>query len=166
MLAFILLSLGLSYLLQTESSLLRILLMPIFLYIGIFFAVIGLLGVYFKKQAAICYDLFFSSALLIWFAYWRPMPLFTEDSPVFFAFSLYFVFMATFMQLFFINKRQKTDPETLDQIRYFATRNVPTWVLMLSILGSLLLLDHYLLFPVLMTLLMVQYVLFCFQQTK
>jgi hypothetical protein len=164
MLTFIILSLGLSFMVQTESSLLRILLMPIFMYAGIFFAVISALGVYFKKQMAICYDLFFSSALVIWFTYWRPMPLFTEDSPVFFVFPLYFVFMATFMQLFFIGNRHKTDAETLLQIKSLANRHVPTWVLMLGILVSLRLLDHYLLFPVLMTLLMIQYVLFCFQQ--
>jgi hypothetical protein len=148
------------------SPLQNILLSPLFIYTGIFLSILSMGGVFFKKlPTAIGYDLFASSTLMIWFAYWKL--LFNEDSPLFFFYPLYFVFMTTFVELFFIRQSHYIDNETFNRMQSLAENSlIQPWVIMLGVLVSLVLPQHYLLYPILMTLVMMRLVLAHYLESK
>jgi hypothetical protein len=156
---FIVLSLCLSYLVQTANSVQILLVSPLMVYIGLAFAVISITGIFFKKfQEKNWYDIFASSALLTWFASWKPF--FNEDSPIFFFFPLYFALTTAFASLVLVGQRQQVDRQTYDYMRAFVEKSgMEPWILMILILGSLKLQHHFMLFPVLMTLLLVRFAL-------
>ena len=166
MLVFILLSLVLGYLVQTANSLTSLLAAPFFLYLGIGGALLAIAGLLVKKgNFRIWYDLFASSVLLAWFSYWKT--LFNDDSPMFFFFPVYFAAMSAFISLAFIGQSERLDKESLHYMRLLAQqKGLQPWIIMLAALGSLQLLDHYLVFPVLMTLLLARFALDCFVEGK
>jgi len=159
MLVFIALSLALCYIAQTPSSLLVILTSPVFIYAGLTIALVSIVGAFFKKLPdKISYDAFSSGTLLLWFAYWKPMPFFSSDSPVFFFFPLYLALMSAFITLFLSNQSHKIDKESLDYMQYLdKERIMPAWSLMLCVLASVEVTQHYQLYPVMMTLLMLRF---------
>jgi hypothetical protein len=108
--------------------------------------------------ALIWYDIFSSSTLIVWFAYWKP--LFKDDSPVFFFYPLYFALMTAFVSLFFIGQRHKIDDESFRLMLSLSKKNISQpWVVMLCVLGSLELQQHFMLYPTLMTLLIMRFAL-------
>lgn len=159
MFLFIVLSLALCFIVQMASPLQSLLIMPFITYIGIFLAIASVLGIVFKKgSATIWHDLFSSSTLLAWFAYWHS--LFNEGSPMFFFFPLYFVFLAAFIEMRALGRRPHIDDMSLKQMRTFANNNIAQpWVIMVGVLVSLQLPQHFLLYPVMMTLLMIRFAL-------
>jgi hypothetical protein len=159
MLLFILLSLTLCFMVQTASFFLSVLVSPLFIYIGLVLAIISMAGITFKKMpATICYDIFASSILIVWFAYWKP--LFNEDSPIFFFYPLYFALMTAFVSLFVIGPQYKIDDESFNFMKSFAKKSIyQPWVLMLCVLASLELEQHFLLYPVMMTFLIIRFAL-------
>lgn len=159
MFVFILLSLALGYLVQTSNPLADLLVTPLFLYLGIGGALLAVAGLLFKKwHFNVWYDLFASSVLLAWFSYWKTQ--FHDDSPIFFFFPVYFAAMSAFISLAFIGQRERLDKETVYYMRRLAElKGWQPWVIMLGALGSLQLLDHYLVFPVLITLLLLRFAL-------
>jgi hypothetical protein len=159
MLVFISLSLALCYIAQTPGSLSVLLTSEYFVYGGLVIALASIAGVFLKKLSDRAgYDAFSSSTLLLWFAYWKPMPFFTADSPVFFFFPLYFALMSAFITLFLSNRNHKIDKESLGYMRRFdKERLMPSWSLMLCVLGSVEVTQHYQLYPVMMTLLMLRF---------
>lgn len=156
---FIILSLCLSYLVETASPFQTLLVSPVITYLGLAFAVISIIGVFFNKVPELMgYDLFASSALLTWFASWKPF--FTEDSPMFFFFPLYFALAAAFASLILIGQRHRIDRQTYEHMRAFVEKSgMEPWILMILILGSLKLQHHFMLFPVLMSLFLVRFTL-------
>ncbi|MDP2904113.1 MAG: hypothetical protein Q8N96_13585 [Methylovulum sp.] len=166
MFIFIALSLALCFLVQTASPLLNILDSQIVIYIGVALAVGCMVGNIVKKKAAkIWHDVFAGSVLIVWFAYWRSS--FNEDSPIFFFFPLYFVFMAAFIELFFAGQHQKIDTATLRQMQSLVKNiSVQPWMVMLGVLVSLEWQQHYLLYPVMMTLLLVRFALFSYLELE
>lgn len=159
MLFFIALSLILSFMVQTASPLQSILITPLFIYSGMALAMLSIFKILSKKiSAKIWYDIFASSILLAWFAYWKP--IFNEDSPIFFLYPLYFAFITAFVSLFFIGQRHAIDHETLRQMRIFSDKSrLQPWILMLCVIASLGLQQHYLLYPITMTLLILRFAL-------
>lgn len=159
MLLFIVFSLALCFIVQMASSLQGLLIAPFVIYIGIFLAIVSVLGIVFKKSSVtIWHDLFSSSTLLAWFVYWHS--LFHDDAPFFFFFPLYFVFLATFIEMMALGQKQPIDNRSLQQMQAFANNNmVQPWVIMLGVLVSLQLPQHFLLYPVMMTLLMIRFAL-------
>ncbi|MEC4750630.1 hypothetical protein [Methylomicrobium sp. Wu6] len=159
MLVFVLLSLALAYLVQTSNPLANLLETLFFFYLGIGGALIAIAGLLVKKgNFRIWYDLFASSALLAWFAYWKT--LFNDDSPMFFFFPVYFASMSAFISLAFIGQCERLDNESLHYMRLLAgQKGLQPSIIMLGALGSLQLLDHYLVFPVLITLLLLRFAL-------
>ncbi len=159
MLVFISLSIAICFLIETASPLQTILASPPFIYVGLTGALLSIVAVFFKKlRDNIGYDAFSSSTLLLWFAYWKPMPLFNGDSPIFFYFPLYLALMAAFFTLLLINQSQRIDKESLKYMQHLDKERVmPSWSLMLCVLGSLEVTQHYMLYPVLMTLLMLRF---------
>lgn len=156
---FIVLSLALCFMVQTASSLQGALVTPLLIYISLAVAIISILGSLFKKLSAITwYDIFSSSTLLVWFAYWKP--LFKGDSPIFFFYPVYFALMTAFVSLFFIDQRHKIDDESFRLMQILSKKSInQPWIIMLCVLGSLELQQHFLLYPVMMTLLIIRFAL-------
>ena len=156
---FIVLSLALCFMVQTASSLQSALVTPVLMYIGLAVAIVSIFGSLFKKlPTIISYDIFSSSTLLVWFAYWKP--LFKDDSPIFFFYPLYFALMTAFVSLFFIGRRDKIDDESFRLMQFLSKKNIlQPWIVMLCVLGTLELQQHFLLYPVMMTLLMMRFAL-------
>ena len=156
---FIALSLTLCFLVQTASPLQSVLVTPLIIYIGLAVAIISILGSLFKKLSAIIwYDIFSSSTLLVWFAYWNP--LFKDDSPIFFFYPVYFALMTAFVTLFFIGQRHKIDDESFRLMQFLSKKSITEpWVIMICVLGSLVLQQHFMLYPVMMTLLIMRFAL-------
>ncbi len=156
---FIALSLALCFFVQTESFLQSLLVTPLLIYIGLALAMICIIGCLFKKlPALIWYDIFSSSTLMVWFAYWKP--LFKDESPVFFFYPLYFALMTAFVSLFFIGRRDKIDDESFRFMLSLSKKLIiQPWLIMLCVLGSLQLEQHFMLYPTLMTLLIMRFAL-------
>jgi hypothetical protein len=156
---FIALSLAFSFIVQSTNPLQSLLSSSTFNYIGIALTAGSIVGMLLKKlPVKIWYDIFASGALLAWFGYWKP--LFYDDSPIFFFYPLYFAFMAAFVSLFFIQKCQVIDYETFCYMKSFSDGNkLPPWLVMTGVLVSLALHQHYLLFPIMMTLLIIRFAL-------
>jgi len=156
---FIALSLTLCFLVQTASPLQSVLVKPFIIYIGLAVAIVSILGSLFKKLSAIIwYDIFSSSTLLVWFVYWNP--LFKDDSPIFFFYPVYFALMTAFVTLFFIGQRHKIDDESFRLMRFLSKKSITEpWVIMICVLGSLELQQHFMLYPVMMTLLIMRFAL-------
>jgi hypothetical protein len=156
---FIVFSLVLCYLVQTASPLQSLLVMPLLIYISLAVAIICIMGSLFKKIPAInSYDIFAASALIIWFAYWKP--LFKDDSPLFFFYPLYFALMTAFVSLFFIGRRDQIDDESFRLMRILSKKSIyQPWVVMVCVLGSLELQQHFMLYPTMMTLLIFRFAL-------
>lgn len=155
------LSILLSYLAQTESPYLALFVTPITIYLGLTGIAVSIVGaVVNKKVYPVWYDLFATSALLIWFSYWQPF--FRSDAPMFYLFPLYFAFLTALVSLFFINKRDRLDQESIDHLKYFNEmgRFHPGWVVS-GVLVAILLPWQYLLFPLAMSLLIIRYTLSC-----
>jgi hypothetical protein len=159
MFIFIGFCLTLCFLFQAESPWLAWLVSPWVLYGGLVVAGLSIVWAILNRGfARLCHDVFSASVLLVWYAYWQP--LFKDDTPVFFAYALYFVFMAAFVELFFIGKKDNMDKEVLRQLQALATSfPIKSWMVMLLVLYSLDLLEHYMLYPVMMTLLLFRFAL-------
>ena len=154
---FIVLSLSLCFMVQTASSLQSALVTPLLIYIGLAIAIISIFGSLLKKlPTLIWYDIFSSSTLLVWFAYWKP--LFKDDSPIFFFYPLYFALMTAFVSLFFIGQRDKIDDESFRLMLSLSKKTIiQPWLVMLCVLGTLELQQHFMLYPVMMTLLIMRF---------
>ena len=156
---FIVFSLALCFMVQNAGSLQSLLVTPFLIDISLGIAIICILGSMFKKRwRLIWYDIFSSSTLLIWFAYWKP--LFKDDSPIFFFYPLYFALVTAFVSLFFIGQRHKIDEESFRFMRSYSKKNLlQPWILMVCVLGSLGLQQNFMLYPVMMTLLIMRFAL-------
>jgi hypothetical protein len=156
---FIVLSLALSFLVQTASSIQSLLVTTVVLYISLGVAIISIVGSQFKKLSNIfCYDIFSSSTLLVWFAYWKP--LFKDDSPIFFFYPIYFALITAFVALFFIVQRNKIDNESFNIMQSLSKKRIiQPWLIMVCVLGSLELQQQFMLYPTLMTLLILRFAL-------
>ncbi len=156
---FIVFSLALCFMVQNAGSLQSLLISPLLIDISLGVAIISILGSVLKKRwILIWYDIFSSSALLIWFAYWKP--LFKDDSPIFFFYPLYFALVTAFVSIFFIGQRHKIDEESFRFMRFYSKKNLlQSWILMVCVLGSLGLQQNFMLYPVMMTLLIMRFAL-------
>ena len=156
---FIVFSLALCFMVQNAGSLQSLLVTQLLIDISLGIAIISILGSVFKKRwILIWYDIFSSSNLLIWFAYWKP--LFKDDSPIFFFYPLYFALVTAFVSLFFIGQRHKIDEESFRFMRSYSKKNLlQSWILMACVLGSLGLQQNFMLYPVMMTLLIMRFAL-------
>jgi hypothetical protein len=157
MLVFITLCLGLCFIQQFAASLQTILVSPLFIYVGLAVALLGIVLTFLNKWPEVVgYEIFSSGTLLLWFAYWKP--LFKPDSPIFFSYPLFFAMMSAFITLFLSGQGHRIDKQSLLYMQKFdKERMMPAWSVMLCVLGSLQVLQHYQLYPVLMVLLMLRF---------
>jgi len=154
---FVILCLALAVLVQTGNSFQYVLISQIVIYAGLVIAIVTIIGSFLKKiPEHISYDLFSSSLLFAWFAYWKP--LFEKDSPIFFFFPVYFALIIAFVTLFFIGKRQKIDRFSLDTMQSIVDSGVAEpWLIMCCVLVTVNFENHFLQYPVMMTLLILRY---------
>ncbi len=156
---FIIFCLAMAFIVDTGNFMQKVFLHPFFLYTGLALAILSIIGNFFRKiPEDIAYDLFSSSVLLAWFALWKP--LFVKDSPIFFFFPVYFALMAALASLFFISQRRKIDKVSLGLMQSIVDSGVADpWMVMIWVLVTLYLENHFLQFPVAMTLLITRHTL-------
>ena len=156
---FVLLCLALAVIVQTGSPVQTLLLSPIVLYMGLAVAVCTIICSIFKKLPEyLSYDLFSSSILFGWFAYWKP--LFVKDSPIFFFFPVYFALIVAFVSLFFVGKSHKIDQDSLNRMQKIVDSGVvEPWFLMICVTVTLYFENRFIQFPTMMTLLTMRYAL-------
>jgi hypothetical protein len=156
---FVVLCLALAAVVQTGSPIQAVLVSPAFIYGGLAIAIAAIIGTAVKKlPEAISYDIFASSTLFVWFAYWKP--LFVPESPIFFFFPIYFALIVAFAALFFIGQRHKIDQDSLQRMQTIADSGVVApWVVMICVLVTIYFENRFIQFPTFMTLLTMRYAL-------
>lgn len=156
---FVILCLVLALVVQTESAVQTLLVSPVTVYLGVAVALIVIVGSFFKRlPEMLSYDVFASSLLFTWFAYWKP--LFVKDSPIFFFFPVYFALIVAFVSLFFIGQRHKIDNDSLKRMQAIVDSGViDPWIIMTGTLVTLYFENRFIQFPTFMTLLVMRYTL-------
>jgi hypothetical protein len=157
--AFIVCSLALSFLVQNESPYMAWLTSPAALAIGLIAAVASLAGAVLKKMpSAVWYDLFAVGTLLTWFAYWHQQ--FSNEAPMFYFFPLYYALLTSVIALLFVNRAERFDYESVEQLRYWEKQaRFDTPAVVAFVLVSIVITRHYLLYPIAMTLYVMRYML-------
>lgn len=109
-----------------------------------------------KLPASVWQDGFSCGVLWAWYGYWEP--LFSKGSPMFHVFPIYYALLCGWMWLAFINKAPRFDRESRDALRYLQQylSRFDTCALAAAVLVGLALPDHYLLYPIVMTLFIVR----------
>jgi len=153
---FIVFSLVLSFLVQSDSPWLALVQNTVVLYSGLGICIASFVIALLKKNKAIIFhDVFAVSSLLVWFSYWRT--LFNEESPFFFVFPLYFVFIGAVIESLLLSQQSKPDQETLGYMYAIASNSrLQLWLVMVVVLISLGLEEHYLLYPTAITILLIR----------
>ncbi|MDO8845881.1 hypothetical protein [Methylicorpusculum sp.] len=149
---FILLCLSLGYLTVNENPLVGYLILPETIYIGASLMALSGLGLLINKIPQIdWHDGFASATVLVWFADWHSE--FQHDVPMFYLFPFYLALMSAFVFLVFINQRQAIDEQTLSIMHKAQHYNLlVTLAIMALSIGSLFMIEHFLIFPIAMTL--------------
>lgn len=163
---FVALCLVLAVIVQTDSAIQTILVSDFVLYSGLTIGIAAIIGSFFKKiPETLSYDLFSSSILFAWFAYWKP--LFVKDSPIFFFFPVYLALIAAFVSLFFIGQRHKIDRDSLQRMQAIVDSGViEPWFVMVCVLVTLYFENRFIQYPTMMTLLITRYALSGCLKTK
>lgn len=153
---FIILCLTVSFLVDTNHPSLALVINPQVTYACVAGAALIMLGVGFNKlKSLMWFDLFASFILVAWFSYWKP--LFVYDSPIFFSFPIYFILMTLLTWFFLVSKRDSIDKESFMYLQLFGNHSMTQpWFVMLYVLLSVYLVDHFLQFPIAMSLLMLR----------
>ena len=157
MIGFILCSLSLAALVQTQNEFLQLLATPEALGIGLTITTASLLAGYLKKIPTVTWhDGFASGSLLVWYAYWEPQ--FIDDAPMFFYFPLYYALLTSIVTLTLINKSEYFDQESIVQLRYLdKISRFDISAIVVFVLISLLITDHYALYPIAMTFFIIRH---------
>ncbi|MGY6277079.1 hypothetical protein [Methylomonas sp. MgM2] len=157
---FIICCLLLAFLVKSQSVYLPFLIgQPVWL-AGVSLSVIFLSAAWFKKLSSVVWhDGFACGVLWAWYADWQP--LFDSEAPMFFVFPIYYALLSAWMTLAIINKSAHFDVESRNALRYLQNNlaRFDTRLLGVFVLITLMLPDHYLLYPVAMTLFIVRYTL-------
>lgn len=157
---FIISCLLLSFLVKSQSYYLPLLISQPAWILGAGLAVGCLLAGCLKKlSSGVWHDGFVSGALWAWFANWQP--LFGNDAPMFYIFPLYYAALNAWMSLAIVNKSTRFDAESRESLRYLQNNllRFDTRMIACLILISLIFPDHYLLYPIAMTLFIVRHTL-------
>ncbi|MGZ4960168.1 MAG: hypothetical protein ACXV7J_13000 [Methylomonas sp.] len=151
MIVFILSSLILAILVQTQNTFLPLLATPVALGFGLAVMSTSLLAGFFKKLPSIAWhDGFATAGLLVWYAYWKPE--FNDDTPMFFIFPLYYALLTSILTLALINKAPYFDQESVEYLRNLEKlTRFDISVVVVFVLISLLITRHYALYPMAMT---------------
>lgn len=165
---FIFLNLCIAFVLKDDGVLRAIFLSDYSLYLGgalLFFNFIISCAKYKKIAYKLRYDLFAVGALLVWFSYWPAF--FREGSPLFYLYPLYFALITALFSLVFIKEPDHIDPDALVWLQWLSDsgRFNPA-IIMLSVCISLFFPQHFMLFPLTVSLLIMRYTLACCLQNE
>lgn len=164
---FILSCLSLGYLADNNHPLVAYLLSPFVIPVmGSVMALSGI-GVLVDKPSYLnWHDFYASSTLFVWFAYWHRF--FEPDAPMFIYFPYFLAFVSFITVILFVGQRKNIDQETLRVMLKIAGRKpLLSLVVMGFSVASLLLIEHFLLFPIAITLFIIQYSLLeCVKQDE
>jgi len=157
---FIICCLLLAFLVKSQSVYLPFLIgQPVWLVcVGV--AVIFLIGGGLKKlSSSVWHDGFATGVLWAWYSDWPP--LFSSDAPMFYVFPGYYAILSTWMTLAVVNKSARLDTDSREALRYFQQNlaRFDTRVLAGLVLVSLMFPEHYLVYPIAMTLFVIRYTL-------
>ncbi len=155
---FIICSLLLGFLVKSRSVYLPLLLNDVvWMASGCLAAVFLLAGCFKKLSTTVWHDGFACGVLWAWYGYWQP--LFNNDAPMFYLFPAYYTLLCTWMFLAVVNRSARFDRESRESLIYlqhhltrFNTRIIGGLVIV-----SLMLQEHYLLYPIAMTLFIIRY---------
>jgi len=104
------------------------------------------------------YDLFAVGSLLVWFSYWPPF--FRFGSPMFEYYPLYFAFITALFSIFFITKLENMDPDAVTFLQWLSdSGRFNPIIIMVGVVISLAMPEHFLLYPVTITLLVMRFAL-------
>lgn len=109
-----------------------------------------------KLPSSIWHDGFACACLWFWYGYWEPQ--FSKGSPMFHMFPIYYAALSAWMYWAFINKCRRFDQASREALLYlqkYLTR-FDTCMIASVVLISLGLPEHYLLYPIIMTLFVVR----------
>ncbi|MCK5888746.1 MAG: hypothetical protein KAG19_02265 [Methylococcales bacterium] len=130
---------------------------------GIFLLVIAAVAQIFKLKKVSWtwrYDLFAIGSLLVWFGYWPPF--FREESPVFYAYPLYFAFVTAFFSLLVANGKAVIDTDEVKRLKGLPSFGMSNpLIVMGAVAASLYFPQHFMLYPITMTLLIIRFSLAC-----
>ncbi len=156
---FVALCLIFALIVQTESPLQTLMASPAALYGGLTVAIATIIASYFKRlPEALSFDIFASSTLFVWFAYWKPF--FVKDSPIFFFYPVYFALVVAFTTLFFISQRHRIDQESRKLMQNFVNSGVvDPWLVMACVLVTLYFENRFIQFPTFVSLLVMRFTL-------
>ncbi|MCX7103915.1 MAG: hypothetical protein NTU70_01355 [Methylococcales bacterium] len=154
---FIGVNLALCFFIQTTNFSQSILETRLVMYVALGIATASFVAMLYQKwRRLIWYDLFSSALVLVWFVYWKPF--FRDDSPIFFIFPLYFFMFAAFASLFFIGSRHRIDTVSLSIMKDLDKKNImQPALIMLCVFLSLALEEYFMLYPTMMTLLIIRF---------
>ncbi len=154
---FISINLALSFLVQSKHSLLAILNNPAVFYIGSAIMLLSFSSYFFLKHSInVIYDLFLSATVLVWYQNWHP--LFIDNSPIFYFYPIYFTFISAAIPLFIISQHQHIDFHSRKTMRsLYQKSKLQPGTIMLGITLSLMLPEHFLLYPITVTLLLLNH---------
>ncbi len=154
---FIVLCLLLTTLVQTESLYLPLLNQELVWSTGAIMAVVFMLAGWLKKlPSTVWHDGLACSCLWTWYGYWEPQ--FSKGSPMFHVFPIYYALLCAWMLMAFINKSARFDAESKQALLYlqkYLTR-FDSGMMAMVVLIALALPEHYLLYPISMTMFIVR----------
>jgi hypothetical protein len=154
---FIICSLLLTTLIETQSAYLNLLnIEAVWISTACLAALFLCSGCLKLAPGGVWHDGFASAALWTWYGYWQP--LFSEGSPQFSLFPVYFALLSSWMLFGVINRSARFDWESQQTLRYFQrylTRFDPCLMAALVLL-TLAFPEHYLSFPLAMTFFIVR----------
>ncbi len=160
---FILINLLIAFLVDQESQARTPLLADPLFYIGVFFVLGSFVLTALKLNILrfrLRYDLFAVGALLIWYVYWPPF--FVYDTPVFLYFPWYFIFITVLFSVFFVARPEQIEADTLLWLQWLSdSGRFNPFLIMLLVMGSLFFPQHFLLFPIALSLWVMRYALAC-----
>ena len=159
MTTFIAVCLALGFLVQTDSPYQELFKSMELFYLGVGCILLSAItGLNNRISSSFSYDSFSLGTLLAWFSYWHQF--YRDDAPMFYFYPIYFALITSVVLLFFVNRRHLLDDESIESIRYYSRMGrFNTGLIVTSVLTSLLITDHVLIYPVAMTVLILRFVL-------
>ncbi len=157
---FIICCLLLAFLVKSQSIYLPFLIsQSVWVIAGCLALVFWLVGCAKKLSASVWHEGFACGALWAWYGNWQP--LFNPEAPMFYVFPIYFALLTTWLTLAVVRKSAYFDVESRETLRYFQANlaRFDTRFFAGLVLASLALPEHYLLYPIAMTLFMVRHAL-------
>lgn len=144
-------------LIWTQSTLVKYLETDNVLFFGLFCVALStLLDALKKVHYKYCYDLYALGCLLIWFAYWRRF--FRLDAPIFSIYPIFFVVLSLCITYLVINRSQNLPSDQIILMRFIHE----SWLFQAPLLAFIMLCslldpEHYLIYPIMMSLFFIRF---------